>query len=163
MGPEVRSLMAVVSNYCYLIEHCEQQNDHWLLKVADLLPQIHAAIVQMDAVERREDEGWKGVAIDLDRRFDLYVEIKALLGENDPYWLEFDFDNDFRQMSGSLADDLTDIYCELKQGLDELNADVTPSAARVLTGWRKGYRMHWGQHLLDAERHLYTLDQKGRL
>jgi hypothetical protein len=28
---------------------------------------------------------------------------------------------------------------------------------KVLRYWRRSFELHWGQHLVDAERHLYAL------
>lgn len=159
MSPDMHSVMSVARDYCHLIENCCRDDVEWLKQVAKQLAQLHAAIVHL---KTDDDKHWDDNSIDLDQRFDLYVQLKQLLGENDPYWLEFDVNNDHQQMSGSLADDLTDIYCELKQGLDMLtHSPASPS--QVLSSWGHGYRMHWGQHLLDAERHLYALGARGLL
>jgi hypothetical protein len=64
-------------------------------------------------------------------------------------------------MSGSLADDLTDIYYELKDGLNRLDRSEDPG--RTLGSWRSGFCKHWGQHVVDAERHLYALVARDRL
>jgi len=66
---------------------------------------------------------------------------------------------DGQSMSGSLADDLTDIYCELKHGLKLMRVEP----GKALDDWRSGYHLHWGQHLLDAERHLYELKSQNQL
>ena len=76
--------------------------------------------------------------------------------------MEFDAAHDKQCMSGSLADDLTDIYCELKHGLRLLDANP-PQTDLALDGWRRSYKAHWGQHLVDAERHLYALRARGEL
>jgi hypothetical protein len=62
-------------------------------------------------------------------------------------------------MTGSLADDLTDIYCELKHGLNMFDAE--PELA--VKGWVNGFEFHWGQHLTDAQRHLSVLASEDRL
>ena len=60
-----------------------------------------------------------------------------------------------------LADDLTDIYCELKHGLQRLERG---NDTRLTLGrWRSGFCKHWGQHVVDAERHLYALSARDRL
>lgn len=41
-------------------------------------------------------------------------------------------------MTGSLADDLTDIYCELKHGLRMVDEDPR----RSLNTWREGFTRH---------------------
>ncbi|MEO5342255.1 MAG: DUF5063 domain-containing protein [Gammaproteobacteria bacterium SHHR-1] len=160
MSPELRNLLAIARNYCHLIEHSD--TEQWLDDIAELLPQMHAAIARLGLRPRSEDALPGEEPVDLDQRFDLYVQLKSLLGDNDPYWMEYD-GQDAQQMSGSLADDLTDIYCELKRGLEALGRTEEEAALPVLNGWRQGYQLHWGQHLLDAERHLYLLYQEGRL
>jgi hypothetical protein len=163
MDTETQDILVIARSYCHLIEHCEQDNEVWLSRIAALLPQLHAAIFRASADGRIEwDEGIEEES-DLEDRFALYAQLKGLLGENDSYWLEYDGSADSQLMTGSLADDLTDIYCELKQGLENLKQASEPSSRQVLRGWRQGYRMHWGQHLLDAERHLYSLEVAGRL
>jgi hypothetical protein len=96
---------------------------------------------------------------DLDARFELFSHLRDLLGERDGYWLEFDRVGDSAHMTGSLADDLTDIYCELKHGLRLV--DSQPQ--RALKGWRDGFEDHWGRHLFDAQRHLSALAAQHRL
>jgi hypothetical protein len=102
---------------------------------------------------------------ELDDRFEFFARLRRRLGGKDSYWLEFD---DFagvgarlgEGMSGSLADDLTDIYFELKRGLCLLSSADPDAVARF---WQSGFTAHWGQHLVDAERHLYRLRVNGLL
>jgi hypothetical protein len=82
------------------------------------------------------------------------------LADRDGYFLEFDRHQDgVEAMTGSLADDLTDIYCELKHGLRAFDSNP----GRALETWFLGYECHWGQHLVDAERHLANLAAADRL
>jgi hypothetical protein len=99
--------------------------------------------------------------VDLDQRFELFSRLRRMLGDLDGYWMEYDVTPDRQEMSGSLADDLTDIYCELKHGLKRL--DDSDDAGRTLGRWRTGFCKHWGQHVVDAERHLYALSARDRL
>ena len=100
------------------------------------------------------------IEVDLDERFELYSHLRRVLGERDSYWLEFDAAPEEMHMSGSLADDLTDIYFDLRYGLDLLD-EVWPQ--RAAQAWQSTYRLHWGQHLVDAERHLYALKVRNQL
>jgi hypothetical protein len=120
--------------------------------VATLLPLLHAAMASVQ---------WRAPAaellpVDLDARFDLYTHLRELLGDRDGYFLEFDRAD---AMTGSLADDLADIYCELRHGLCAFDANPE----RVLATWCLGYDRHWCQHLVDAERHLTSLGASDRL
>ncbi len=158
MSPDLQEMAEIARDYCALIERAGLGSGSWLRDLAGLLPRLHAAIKRL---EMPGADGGHSLVADLDARFELFSHLRELLGERDGYWLEFDVTCEDQQMTGSLADDLTDIYCELKHGLRLLDGAGGPG--RALEGWRRGFRMHWGQHLLDAERHLYTLDAKGRL
>ena len=59
-----------------------------------------------------------------------------------------------------MADDFADIYFDLKPGLDWLEAHPdSPEGALGL--WKAGYKLHWGQHVVDASRQIYTLIASG--
>jgi len=156
MSPAASELVQVARNYCELIEASSPAEEKWLSRVAALLPRIHAAVAELGEDPLNGDHV---MSADLDARFELYTHLRELLGELDGYWMEFDASHDNQCMSGSLADDLTDIYCELKHGLGLVEGQ--PSEA--VEGWRRGFKVHWGQHLVDAERHLYDLRTKGVL
>jgi hypothetical protein len=142
------------TEYCYLIEHLDQVNGNWLDNLSSLLPRIHAA---MSAIPEQQINTCPcNPDMDLDLRFELYTRLRKLLGDHDGYVLDFDKPEEIDDMSGSLADDFTDIYFELKKGLELLGSD--PNAlTRAVDLWYGGYLWHWGQHLVDAERHLYDL------
>ncbi len=150
MHPLVRHVSEVVQEYCSLIESVQEADDEWLQQLAELLPHMHVAIAVLDGFDEPVNfTDW----IDIDARFELYAELHHLLGKRDGYWMAFDVARDGQSMTGSLADDLTDIYCELKQGLSLLELEPT----RAFSGLRTSYAVHWGKHLVDAERHLIKL------
>jgi hypothetical protein len=150
-------LVDLARRYCVLIESSTANDPAWLMEVAALLPRLHAAIASLHgSVSTKEGEE---LTPDLDARFELFSHLRGLLGERDGYWLEFDRADDCHAMTGSLADDLTDIYCELKHGLRVI--DRYPE--RALGSWLSGFDCHWGRHLADAERHLANLASQGRL
>ena len=157
MTPQTKQMVDVARAYCELIERTavSKPPDDWLADVAALLPRINAAVVELDT----EPTGDFSSSPDMEARFDLYARLHELLGEMDPYWLEFDAVGDESCRSGSLADDLTDIYCELKSGLELVrNANGSNGPRKAVAGWRTGYRQHWGRHLMDAQRHLIDLN-----
>lgn len=159
MTPQTEQMLNVAQAYCGLIEQAavKKPPSRWLTDVAALLPRINAAVAALQddlRPERWDDQ-------DLDARFDLYARLHELLGELDAYWLEFDALGDEACRSGSLADDLTDIYCELKSGLELAGAAPEKAAdgtEQAVANWRTGYLKHWGRHVIDAQRHLMDLD-----
>ena len=158
MSAEFDAMLDTAREYCRLIEAAAEADDRWLQRLLELLPRLHAAMASLGPLAESQSEP---VRVDLDARFDLFTRLRQLLGERDAYWMQFDVAQDGQHMSGSLADDLTDIYCELKYGLNRLDAEEDPGS--TLRGWRHSYRVHWGQHLVDAERHLYELSARDEL
>lgn len=156
MSCKTSEMISLARRYCALIEASSTEHVSWLKDVAVLLPRLHAAINSLDG---HRYNGEVSLSADLDARFELFTRLVGLLGDRDSYWLEFDSPDDFHAMTGSLADDLTDIYCELKHGLRMVDKDPT----RSVRAWREGFVCHWGQHLTDAERHLSALAAQGRL
>jgi len=158
MNTDVRELLSIARGYCRLIESLKEGDRCVLGQLNGLLPRLHAALATAGP---RQDDIAEDAGIDLDQRFELYSRLHRLLGDRDGYWMEYDVTPDCQEMSGSLADDLTDIYCELKNGLSRL--DCNHDAQRTLGSWRNGFCKHWGQHVVDAERHLYALAVRDRL
>lgn len=142
------------TEYCHLIDHIDSSNDNWLDSLAALLPRIHAAISALP--EHQIDHCPIETAQDFDRRFELFSRLRMFLGESDGYALDFDEPELQGDISGSLADDFTDIYFELKKGL-ELLGPKTENLSQAVDFWYGTYLWHWGQHLVDAEKHLYDL------
>jgi len=158
MSESFNRLRQLAEAYCTIIENVDETDSQWLLNVFRLLPQLHAAI----AVFLEEDSREGGhTEANLEVRFALFSKLHQLLGERDAYWMEYDLGSE-ECRSGSLADDLTDIYCELKQGL-KLLEEQRADPGNILHRWRKGYQVHWGRHLVDAERHLYDLSTRGAI
>jgi hypothetical protein len=157
--PEHAQFMELVETarqYCSLIDEMSARADGFSSLIR-ILPRLHAGIVALRACNNGHVPPEPA---DFDDRFDLFSQLRVQLGERDTYWLEFDDPAlapvDVEHRSGSLADDLTDIYFELKRGLKMLDRDPGGSD-RVAHLWELGFRRHWGQHLVDAERHLYAL------
>lgn len=153
-------LVETARDYCGQIEHLLWREGD-LPPLVQLLPRLHAAVVAVP------DPGGMDIApecSDLEDRFDLFSELRARFGERDAYWLEFDRPEDVpgddEHRTGSLADDLTDIYFELKRGLCLLEAAGPDAVAHL---WEVGFNRYWGQHLIDAERQLYTLQINDQL
>ncbi|HFD80145.1 MAG TPA: DUF5063 domain-containing protein [Gammaproteobacteria bacterium] len=152
------ALVETARRYCALIDEAPVKPD-WLLGLFRLLPELHAAVVAL------RDPGGGPVApegADFEARFNLFTRLRRHLGDRDRYWLEYDDPGDTAgdHRTGSLADDLTDIYFELRRGLELLDAAGPKEAAHL---WEAGFEQHWGQHLVDAERQLYALKVNDRL
>jgi hypothetical protein len=155
--PCVAEVIGLARRYCELIDASGADRPRWLAEVAALLPRLHAA---MSSLHFSVPDAEHDHPVDLDARFELYSHLRELLCDRDGYFLAFDpYHEGADAMSGSLADDLTDIYCELKHGLRAFEVDP----GRALETWMLGYDHHWAEHLVDAERHLANLAASNRL
>ena len=157
LGETLSDMVDVSDKFCTLIDRTVQEPDGSLEQLFGLLPRLHAAVTALNAYDAGDIPPHE---VDLDERFDLYSHLRRVIGERDSYWLEFDASPEEVHMSGSLADDLTDIYFDLRYGLSLLD-EVLPQ--RAAQAWQSTYRLHWGQHLVDAERHLYALKIRNQL
>jgi len=155
MIPTASEMVGLAHRYCALVEASGIESA-WLKEVALLLPRLRSAIRSLEGCTYA---GNMDLTPDLEARFELYTHLVGVLGDRDAYWDELDRVDGPHVMTGSLADDLTDIYCELKHGLRMIDNDLEHS----LRTWAEGFARHWGQHLIDAERHLSVLASEGRL
>ena len=154
-----KELLKVAAEYCSLIEQVDDNEQDIFPSLIRILPRLHAS---MQAFVDNKEADCDIQDADLDARFELFSRLRQLLGDRDGYWLEFDVRSNEECKSGSLADDLTDIYCELKSGLLSLEENTKDQDAAI-DDWRCGFKVHWGKHLVDAEKHLYDLQSSNRL
>lgn len=75
-----------------------------------------------------------------------------MLGEYDLYWEVFDPYHLEEPVAQTLGDDLSDIYCNVKEGLLYMQRGSTADIQEAVWGWRESFFQHWGEHLVDALR-----------
>lgn len=154
MDQTLWDLTGIARSYCALIESVKRVDSLWLDRLWRLLPRLHVAVMAVGTAPPEQPE--QALEMDMEGRFLMFSRLHRLLGERDAYWLEYDAQQGMSDMSGSLADDITDIYYELKQALTQLDNDPE-HPGRAADMLSRGFAQHWGQHLVDAERHLYEL------
>jgi len=82
---------------------------------------------------------------DLDYRYEMFCRLLEVLA---PRINNADAEKRETLVS-NLADDLTDLYFELKRGLDLLALNPAHPLS-ALSLWRTGYELHWKEHLESA-------------
>lgn len=88
----------------------------------------------------------------------LYDSLKEKLWDWDLYWMVFDPRTDKEAIHGSLADDIADIYRELKDGIGLKETNNVPDC-EIIFEWRFGFTSQWGQHAVNALRTIHFLLQ----
>ena len=149
---QIQELQQSAQRFCFLVENINGYGPSgWLMEISQLLPRIHSGIGLLDNPTQAE---CLFSLADIDERFELFCYLKKFLGKKDGYEVGEELSNN--ELYGSLAEDLVDLYFEIKRGLDLLYADKANLGA-ALSLWRDGFFLRWGKHLIDAERHLYDL------
>jgi hypothetical protein len=141
----------VAREYCELVNELENMpGEQWLARVAELLPRLDEAVLQLHVPQEGEIIPAEP---DIDTRFELFSRIYQVVGEREGYSHDFDLQQIGQRLSGSLADDLTDIYFDLKKGIELLDR-YPDRPALAIQVWQQSYRLHWRHHLEDALRHV---------
>ena len=128
--------------------------EHLLAELARVLPVLYEAALRLPypVVETAElpqtrltHEQWRKV----------FDRLRAVLGGDDLYWTVVPFGEDERaELTASLADDLADIYRDVKEGLDLAAAGASDN--EVLWQWRFNFWAHWGRHAVEALRTIHA-------
>ncbi|MGA9473061.1 MAG: DUF5063 domain-containing protein [Terriglobales bacterium] len=151
-----REFSLVASQFCTVVDSTPRLERVQLLsRIYEVLPRlIHQGIVlpvvSPTAVDDLEEI--KRSRVKQEEWGQLYESLKEKLGDWNLYWQVFDPTKDSEAVHGSLADDIADIYRDIKEGLRLRDPDL-PLQRDAVWGWRFGYYSHWGQHAINA---LYT-------
>lgn len=157
--------------FCALIDSRDAHGRAAFLRRVHLgLAPLYAAALVLPAVEVIEDgpedddddlvDSPPAAAQDdrlgMERWQALYRSLSALIGERNHYAEVFDpyAEPPEEPVTGSLADDLADIYQDLADGLAKWRRG---EAAAALWRWRFQFTTHWGEHLTSALRALHVL------
>jgi hypothetical protein len=153
-GPAIDRFAEIARRYCAWAEAELGDPNYEIRRVRLLLAELHLAAADLpdpgigkniDAVSISHDE-WSRLFEKFGRLpVNSYFDVFNPLQEEEP-------------VINSLADDLADIYRDLKAGLLLFEADHPIDAAWE---WRFGFQTHWGQHLVGAQRpiHEYLSDE----
>ena len=157
-SPEARVYREAAAAFCALVENRDSHPaPEWLKAVHLLLPRVYAAALALPRVE--PDTGSAGEhTLTHDDWQVVYKDLTERLGRWDSY---FDVSDPYDQVSHepiriSLADDLADIYRDVKNGLlaEQAVAEARPN--EVLWTWRFEFESHWAAHAAGALRALQT-------
>jgi hypothetical protein len=166
-SPEVIGFFRAAQTYCSLIEGSkanEFAKEIWLENVLAALAQLYAAAHALPEVESQETAHPADDLFDVgkDEWQSIYQSVGRTLGKAGAYWCYFDPnqppDAKDEPILGDLADDLADIYRDVKPALRawEANQDTWLREA-VFTCGNVLFVGHWGRHAVNAIRALHPL------
>ncbi|MBI4743528.1 MAG: DUF5063 domain-containing protein [Actinobacteria bacterium] len=147
----------VTKKYISLIDKVEDMTTYdFLSKCAILLPQIYYFGQLLPDVELL-DKNKMDEASYVEWYALLSKKIAKSLGEHNVYMEVFDPVQDKEAIQASLADDLSEIYLELKQSLTNYETGDSLKINSAIWNWKFGILGHCGNHIVSALRPIHRL------
>jgi len=160
---------AVARRYCALVEAASSLEKRQLLgRVYEVLPDLISAAIHFPDANPwdREAEGdadiekpEKAPAAQMTREEwrVLYESLTQKLGDNNGHWDVFNpASAEHEIVYGSLADDIADIYRDLREPLVLLDKnEITFEMA--IWDWQLGFTSHWGHHAIEALKAIHCI------
>lgn len=151
----VEAFGELAASYCALIEQLEGHDPQDVLdRLWVLLPALISGATQLPEVE--PTTGAEAPEISHVEWSERFGTLNAVLGERGSYWttMEVQADREPAVVNLPLADDLADIWRDLRGGLDSLAS--TGVVADAVWEWRFTFEIHWGAHAVEALRAVHA-------
>lgn len=152
----VARVKSLAVQYCQVIEVAESVTaDELLAQLHHLLPALIATVQELPETEPATDE--PGPDISHEDWSSRFAALNKTLGERGHYWTTSEMlgRDEPAPVLLPLADDLADIWRDLKSTLTLLAAGGSPDDA--VWQWRFDFSTHWGAHASEALRAIHAL------
>ncbi len=158
-GEEVLALVRAANRYCELMEQLEDTGVKELAnRLMLLLPSIYKGSIDLPDAEESADENIERFVTEEDWE-NIHQTLMAKLGQADPYLDTFDprMMESREAVVSSIAENLADIYQDLKDFLELYATGVEELMASALWELRYTFTNYWGQKLLGSLRALHAI------
>ena len=148
----------LAEEFCKIVDSAERMTvPVFLAELNRNLPHLYGAGVRLPEVEKEDFEPTP--PFDHHKVWQpLYKFLQDKLGSEEQYWEVFDPTEKEEAIPHSLADDIADIYCDLKRGFAVLEA--RGPLVNAVWEWQFGFWSHWGQHAVSALRAIHHIRAK---
>lgn len=151
-------MACAADEYCDLIDgfggFCRDRQ--WLPRMTKLLPRLHVAVI---SISHPSDACLSYHFPNDDARCELYMHLHSVMDKDIFFWSGRSGLQIRHTLCERLADDLTDMYFDIKYGLEVIEHDPR----QAVSNWLCSFYLHWGRHLLDAEYWLRAVDGDSRM
>jgi hypothetical protein len=161
--PDVVGFVESARKFCALVESRNWDKEQWVEAILPSLAELYASVLKLPEVDPEEfQELPSEFDVSRERWKELYEALGAFLGESRWYWAFFDptepRDTEEVPIAGDLADDLADIYGDVKPGLNTWDSGVDDYLEQIVWDWTDVvFNSHWGLHAVDGMRALHRL------
>jgi Domain of unknown function (DUF5063) len=141
----------VAKRFCSVVDSASSMDRaEFVARIYRILPKIIDEGVSLPDVKSSDSDHKKSPLNSRLQEWDgLYRSLKEKLGDWNLYRQVFDPTQDTEAIFGSLADDIADIYRDLKDGL-VLHETHGSEPEDAIWEWRLLFQSHWGKHAMDA-------------
>lgn len=155
---ETNYFLRTVKEFCAFIESTDKADIEFLTELQRLLLMLYynAITLSWTNLDHNEESADK---LSNEEQNEILKRISDRIGESRFYWDVFDptNDKDTEPVCGDLADDIGDIYKDVKKGLLNFDVGTIASKEQAVWDWKFGFEKHWGQHAIDALRTIHYL------
>jgi len=155
----VVEFVTVAREYCVFLENSsEEGRKDFIIKIHRLLPLLYFKAVMLPLPERMMEEQVEKSVTEEQYNF-LHEQLLVKLGKYDAYTDVFDPQIQFSEapIGESLAENLTDIYQELKDFIEIYQFGLTELMNDALAECSQSFENYWGQRMVNAMRAFHNL------
>src|SRR5688572_26862278 len=137
----------VAADYCRVVEDRSAYSPAtFLAQLQVTIPAVYAAGARLPTIEPGEDN--EADSRSTDAKTQLLLALEQWLGPYNRYWEVYDPAKPAgdEKLPVSLADDLSDIYFDLLEGLSAWRRGTDNDMRNAIFEWRLGWETHWGAH-----------------
>ena len=137
--------------FCSIVDSASHMDrGEFVSQIYRVLPKLIDQAIEMPDVEGSDREQRKSSPRVRHEEWEqFYNSLKEKLGDWDLYHQVFDPTHDNEAIVGTLADDIADIFGDLKEGLVFIEA-AQASPEEAIWTWRLLFYSHWGKHAMDV-------------
>jgi hypothetical protein len=160
----VSQFKEIAEGYCTLLEIVPYDKNIWIQQVLAALSRLYALAHDLPDIELPDDA--PDISDDLNVTIAEWKQVsdrvRSILGTQVGYWAYFDPteppESTDEPVFGNLADDLADIYKDIKPGLRAWATGDDRYLTSIILAWKfPPFGSHWGMHAVSALRALHPL------
>lgn len=155
----VVEFVTVAREYCVFLENSSEEGRRdFIIKIHRLLPLLYFKAVMLPLPERMMEEQ-VDKSVTEEQYTLLHEQLLVKLGKYDAYTDVFDPQIQYSEapIGESLAENLSDIYQELKDFIEIYQFGLTELMNDALAECRQSFETYWGQRMVNAMRAFHNL------
>jgi hypothetical protein len=160
----VTQFKEIAESYCTLLEVVPEDNNIWIQQILIALSRLYALAHDLPDIELPDDapDISDSINVTIAEWKQVSDRVRSILGTQVAYWAYIDptepSESPDEPVFGNLADDLADIYRDIKPGLRAWATGDDRYLTSIILAWKFPlFGSNWGVHAVSALRALHPL------